>query len=110
MRNKVNLLFIAVIAIPFLGLPFLHQLQQSRTYTIMQLQQQISRNAAVNSGVTTNHSKSVRGSGGGIPVYDAAAVEAAKHQLYEQWLKENDKKMGYEKWENMIMEGDNNGK
>ncbi|WEF30586.1 hypothetical protein PYR66_23805 (plasmid) [Klebsiella aerogenes] len=107
MRNKVNLLFIAVIVIPFYSFSSTTTITNLHT---MQLQQQISRNAAVNSGVTTNHSKSVRGNCGGIPVYDAAAVEAAKHQLYEQWLKENDKKMGYEKWENMIMEGDNNGK
>ncbi|WP_345759375.1 hypothetical protein [Klebsiella quasipneumoniae] len=107
MRNKVNLLFIAVIVIPFYSFSSTTTITNLHT---MQLQQQISRNAAVNSGVTTNHSKSVRGNGGGIQVYDAAAVEAAKHQLYEQWLKENDKKMGYEKWENMIMEGDNNGK
>ncbi|EOF4644210.1 hypothetical protein ACKWVB_004441 [Salmonella enterica] len=107
MRNKVNLLFIAIIAIPFYSFSSTTTITNLHT---MQLQQQISRNAAVNSGVTTNHSKSGRGSGVGIPVYDAAAVEAAKHQLYEQWLKENDKKMGYEKWENMIMEGDNNGK
>ncbi|HFM1247609.1 TPA: hypothetical protein ACG6IQ_004179 [Escherichia coli] len=107
MRNKVNLLFIAVIVIPFYSFSSTTTITNLHT---MQLQQQISRNAAVNSGVTTNHSKSVRGNGGGIPVYDAAAVEVAKHQLYEQWLKENDKKMGYEKWENMIMEGDNNGK
>ncbi|ECP0000926.1 hypothetical protein FX387_17440 [Salmonella enterica] len=107
MRNKVNLLFIAIIAIPFYSFSSTTTITNLHT---MQLQQQISRNAAVNSGVTTNHSKSGRSSGGGIPVYDAAAVEAAKHQLYEQWLKENDKKMGYEKWENMIMEGDNNGK
>lgn len=107
MRNKVNLLFIAIIAIPFYSFSSTTTITNLHT---MQLQQQISRNTAVNSGVTTNHSKSGRGSGGGIPVYDATAVEAAKHQLYEQWLKENDKKMGYEKWENMIMEGDNNGK
>lgn len=107
MRNKVNLLFIAIIAIPFYSFSSTTTITNLHT---MQLQQQISRNAAVNSGVTTNHSKSGRSSGGGIPVYDAAAVEAAKHQLYEQWLKENDKKMGYEKWENMIIEGDNNGK
>ncbi|EAM8634428.1 hypothetical protein C1C16_23460 [Salmonella enterica subsp. enterica serovar Muenchen] len=110
MRNKANFLFIAVIAIPFYSFSSTTTITNLHT---MQLQQQISRNAAVNSGVTTNHSKSVRsssGGGGGIPVYDAAAVEAAKHQLYEQWLKESDKKMGYEKWEDMILEGHNNGK
>ncbi len=65
MRNKVNLLFIAVIAIPFYSFSSTTTITNLHT---MQLQQQISRNAAVNSGVTTNHSKSVRGSGGGIPV------------------------------------------
>ncbi|EAO2769174.1 hypothetical protein [Serratia sp. JKS000199] len=107
MRNKAKLLFIAVIAIPFYSFSSTTTITNLHT---MQLHQQISRNAAVNSGVTTNHSKSVRSSGGGIPVYDAAAVEAAKHQLYEQWLKESDKKLGYEKWEDMILEGHNNGK
>ncbi|EKZ5999874.1 hypothetical protein REZ03_005380 [Klebsiella pneumoniae] len=98
MRNKVNLLFIAVIAIPFYSFSSTTTITNLHT---MQLQQQISRNASANKGFTTNHSNS---SGGGIPVYDAAAVESAKHQLYEQWLKESDKKMGYEKWENMILE------
>ncbi|EPB8594028.1 hypothetical protein ACRTK9_004496 [Salmonella enterica subsp. enterica serovar Kiambu] len=107
MRNKANLLFIAVIAIPFYSFSSTTTITNLHT---MQLQQQISRNAAVNSGVTTNHSKSVRSRGGGIPVYDAAVVEAAKHQLYEQWLKESDKKMGHEKWEDMILEGHNNGR
>ncbi|EJY7415549.1 hypothetical protein OHE25_004439 [Salmonella enterica] len=96
MRNKANLLFIAVIAIPFYS--FSSTITITNLHT-MQLQQQISRNAAVNSGVTTN-----RSSGGGIPVYDAAAVEAAKHQLYEQWLKESDKKIAYEKWKEMNQE------
>lgn len=101
MRNKANLLFIAVIAIPF------HSFSSATTITnlhTMQLQQQISRNAAVDSGVTTNHSKSVRSSGGGMPVYDAAAVEAAKHQLHEQWLNESDKKIVYEKWKEINQE------
>ena len=57
MRNKANLLFIAVIAIPFYS--FSSTITITNLHT-MQLQQQISRNAAVNSGVTTNHSKSVR--------------------------------------------------
>ncbi|EER2167802.1 hypothetical protein GAJ78_003629 [Escherichia coli] len=101
MRNNVNLLFLAVIAIPVYSFSSTTTITNLHT---MQLQQQISRNAAVNSGVTTNHSKSVRSSGGGIPVYDASAVEAAKHQLYEQWLKESDKKMAYEKWKEMNQE------
>ncbi|EOL3516445.1 hypothetical protein U0147_RS20020 [Escherichia coli] len=107
MQNKANLLFIAVIAIPFYSFSSTTTITNLHT---MQLQQQISRNAVINSGVTTNHSESVSSNGGGIPVYDATAVEAAKHQLYEQWLKENDKKMGYEKWEDMILEGHNNGR
>ncbi|HCR0531175.1 TPA: hypothetical protein OMS84_003887 [Enterobacter hormaechei] len=107
MRNNANFLFIAVIAIPIYSFSSTTTITNLHT---MQLQQQISRNAEVNSGVTTNHSNSVRSSGGGIPVYDAAAVEAAKHQLYEQWLKENDTKMGYDEWESFIMEGDNNEK
>lgn len=53
MRNKVNLLFIAVIAIPFYSFSSTTTITNLHT---MQLQQQISRNAAVNSGVTTNHS------------------------------------------------------
>ncbi|EAO5333528.1 hypothetical protein U3B83_004662 [Klebsiella pneumoniae] len=105
MRNKANLLFIAVIAIPFYSFSSTTTITNLHT---MQLQQQISRNAAVNSGVTTNNSKSVRSSGGGIPVHDAAAVEEAKHQLYEQWLKESDKQMVYEKWKEMILKEDNN--
>ncbi|EGE8936119.1 hypothetical protein HI437_003894 [Escherichia coli] len=105
MRNKATLLFIAVIAIPFYSFSSTTTITNLHT---MQLQQQISRNAAVNSGVTTNNSKSVRSSGGGIPVYDAAAVEEAKHQLYEQWLKESDKQMVYEKWKEMILKEDNN--
>lgn len=107
MRNKANLLFIAVIAIPFYSFSSTTTITNLHT---MQLQQQISRNAAVNSGVTTNHSKSVRSSGGGIPVYDAAAVEAAKHQLYEQWLKESDKQMVYEKWKETILKENSNEK
>ncbi|EBU7277116.1 hypothetical protein DK017_22800 [Salmonella enterica subsp. enterica serovar Heidelberg] len=107
MRNKSNLLFIAVIAMPFYSFSSTTTITNLHT---MQLQQQILKNEAVNYGVTTNNSKSVRSLGGGIPVYDAAAVEAAKHQLYEQWLKESDKKMGYEKWEDMILDGHNNGK
>ena len=43
-------------------------------------------------------------------MYDAAAVEAAKHQLYEQWLKESDKQMVYEKWKEMILKEDSNEK
>lgn len=52
MRNKAYLLFIAVIAIPFYSFSSTTTITNLHT---MQLQQQISRNAAVNSGVTTNH-------------------------------------------------------
>ncbi|EDX1985872.1 hypothetical protein BU826_004733 [Salmonella enterica subsp. enterica serovar Ohio] len=51
MLNKANLLFIAVIAIPFYSFSSTTTITNLHT---MQLQQQISRNAAVNSGVTTN--------------------------------------------------------
>lgn len=73
------------------------------TITNLHTQQQLSRNTALNNETDKKQSQSCNGNG--YPVYDATEIMLAKHQLYEQWLKENKSKMGYADWEKMMSEG-----
>lgn len=73
------------------------------TITNLHTQQQLSRNTALNNETGQKQRQSCNCSG--YPVYDATAIMLAKHQLYEQWLKENKSKMDYEDWEKMMSEG-----
>ncbi|HDP7352172.1 TPA: hypothetical protein P6484_004260 [Escherichia coli] len=73
------------------------------TITNLHTQQQLSRSTALNNEIRQKQRQSCNCSG--YPVYDATAIMLAKHQLYEQWLKENKSKMDYEDWEKMMSEG-----
>ncbi|EGB7013659.1 hypothetical protein H8C17_002622 [Salmonella enterica] len=62
--------------------------------TIQQLQrQQVQQNGNNNRNHAESHG------GGGMPVYDAAAIEVAKREMYLQWKKENKSQMSYDDWD-----------
>lgn len=94
----------SIMIFSFVAFLFAHPVLSS-TITITNLnslQQQISRNTAVNN--ETDKKSSGDYDCTGYPVYDATEVTLAKHKLYNQWLKENHGNLGYVEWEKKMSE------
>ncbi|EAX4489618.1 hypothetical protein OSL69_17980 [Escherichia coli] len=97
----------SIMIFSFVTILFSHPVLSS-TITITNLntlQQQISRNTAVNNE-TDKKSSGDYGSTG-YPLYESTEVTLAKHKLYNQWLKENNGNIGYVEWEKKMSEGVN---
>ncbi|EIR4211945.1 hypothetical protein MWH93_004391 [Salmonella enterica] len=69
----------------------------STTITNLNTQMQLQQLQRQQTQQNLKHRDSVT-HGGGIPVYDATAIEQAKKEMYKQWKQENQSEISYEDW------------